>query len=147
MTQRSGDRPESDTDIFPPPLVRFAELFNRHDFWDSHEALEDAWRELDSDFFQGLILFASAFVHVQRGNRHGITAQLDKAEDRLRAHGSNYLGVDVAALLAHAETCREIVRANPDAGRDDWQRLIPFPKIMLDPARVRGDEPEATAAR
>lgn len=147
MTQRPGDTLDPGGDIFPPPLVRFVELFNRQDFWDSHEALEDAWRELDSDFFQGLILFASAFVHAQRGNRHGIGAQLEKAEERLRPYGSSYLGIDLAALLANAQTCREIVLANPNAAGADWRRLIPFPKILLDPSRVRGDEPEARAGR
>lgn len=131
---------------FPAALERFVELFNRGAFWESHEVLEDDWRRLDSDFYQGLILYASAFVHAQRGNRHGILAQLDKAEQRLRPYQREYLGIDVAGIFDHARLCREVVAANPDAARDAWKRLIPFPHLALSAERVGGDEPELKAS-
>ncbi len=52
---------------FPTALEAFVELFNQEAFWESHEVLEGPWRETRSDFYHGLILYASAFVHVQRG--------------------------------------------------------------------------------
>ncbi len=54
---------------FPAPLEAFVELFDQEAFWASHEVLEGSWRETDSDFYHGLILYTSAFVHVRRGNR------------------------------------------------------------------------------
>jgi hypothetical protein len=131
---------------FPPALERFVELFNRGLYWDSHEALEVDWRRLDSDFYQGLILYASAFVHAQRGNRHGIRAQLDKAEERLHPYLPTYMGIDVAEIFTRARICREIVNANPGVERDAWSRLIPFPRLALAAERVRGDEPELEAS-
>lgn len=130
----------------PAELRRFVQLFNREEFWESHEVLEDPWRELGSDFYQGLILYASAFVHAQRGNRHGIIAQLAKAEERLAPYRPAYLGVDVEGIFEHAKRCRQIVRANSDAARTAWETLIPFPQLALSNDRVRGDEPELGAA-
>jgi len=104
--------------------------------------LEGPWRETGSDFYHGLILYASAFVHVQRGNPHGIRAQLAKAERFLREFRPAYLGVDVGPLLSHARVCRKLMGEHPDAPGDRWKEVIPFPKIRLRAEHLRGDEPE-----
>ncbi|HUG41593.1 MAG TPA: DUF309 domain-containing protein, partial [Longimicrobiales bacterium] len=125
-----------------PAFGTFLDLFNRGEFWESHEALEAAWRATGSEFYHALILFASAFVHVRKGNRHGIAAQLGKAEPLFERRRPHYLGIDVDALLAHSAICRHLVAENRDAPDDAWSVLIPIPRIAFDPARVRGDEPE-----
>ena len=128
----------------PPALREFVELVNRGDYWESHEVLEGPWRENRSDFLQGLILYASAFVHAQRGNRHGIRAQLVKAREKLAGYPSAYLGVDVDAIRTHMRRCQAVVEAHPDAEPEEWPDLIPFPALELSLARVRGDEPEGS---
>ncbi len=128
----------------PTPHEAFVELFNQEAFWESHEVLEGPWRETGSDFYHGLILYASAFVHVQRGNPHGIAAQLVKAERFLQEFRPAYLGIDVAPLLSHAGVCRKVVLENPDAPRDRWKEVIRFPKIRLRAEHLMGDEPELT---
>ncbi len=118
-------------------LQTFVRRFNRGEFWESHEVLEIPWRVGHSDFLQGMILFASAFVHVQRGNVHGIEAQLAKATDRLRPYAPAYLGVDVAAVLRAADEARQsVTRGDPP---------VP-PALDLARSRVRGDEPELSTA-
>ncbi len=126
----------------PPPLVRFVALFNDGRHWESHEVLEDLWRERDSDFLQGLILYASAFVHVRRGNRHGIQAQLSKAEKKLAPYGPRYLGVQVEDVLANIRRCQGTLLTHPIAQPEDWPGLIPYPLLKIDARWVRGDEPE-----
>jgi uncharacterized protein len=125
-----------------PAYAQFLVLFNQGRFWDSHEALEPAWRRTGSHFYHALILFASAFVHVQRGNRHGIAAQLGKAQPLLHARKPAYLGLDVDRMVEHSVTCRQLVAENPEAPPEAWPILIPAPRLQYDPARVRGDEPE-----
>ena len=126
---------------FPAPLREFAEQWGRGEFWESHETLEAPWRLGRSPFYQGLILLASAWVHVRRGNPRGVAAQLRKAERRLGAYRPAYLGLDVDALLAHAERLAAAVAADP-ADPGAWERAAPPPPLRLDPARLRGDEPE-----
>lgn len=128
---------------FPESLVRFVECFNRRDFWESHEVLELPWRASRSEFYHGLILYTSGFVHLQRGNAHGIVAQLAKAERALEPFAPSYLGVDVAALLEQARDLRRRVGSEgvelPPGSSD---RPVAFPFIQLDRSRIRGDEPE-----
>ena len=122
----------------PPELLHFLEVFHDGRYWESHEVLEEAWLRSRSDFYQALILYASAFVHRDRRNAHGVRAQLRKALERLERYPDRYLGVDVAGLRAHCRTVRETVGRHPD----DWpERVEPFP-IAVDPAEIRGDEPE-----
>ena len=87
-------------------LTVFVRLFDQGLYWDSHEALEPAWRETRSDFYHGLILLASAYVHRDRGNPHGVGAQLDKAEPLLRRYGPRHMGVNVERLLEQARELR-----------------------------------------
>lgn len=107
------ERSRSD-DTAPPALRRFTELFNGGKYWDSHEALEEAWRENGSEFYHGLILYASAMVHVTRQNPHGVRAQLTKAERVLSPYRPRHLGVDVDAIFDDAA-----------ARMERWDRPIP----------------------
>ena len=139
MNSVSDPRTPADID---PGYARFLDLFNRGAFWDSHEALEVPWREHGSEFYHALILYASAFVHVNRGNRHGIVAQLGKAQPLFESRRPHYLGLDVDAILEHTAVCRHLVAENRDAPEEAWDVLIPSPRLKFDPGRVRGDEPE-----
>ena len=132
-----GDEP-----AVPPGLRDFVRLFNDGAYWESHEVLEDPWRELDSGFYHGLILFASAFVHVERDNPHGIRAQLDKARRALEPFTPHYLGLDVADLVERCSEGRRVVTAREADPPESWAAVVPPPRLALDPGRVRGDEPE-----
>ncbi len=115
----------------PPALTEFVRLFNSGAYWESHEVLEAPWRENRSDFYHGLILLASALVHRQRSNDHGVLAQLDKAEPILRGFRPHYLGIDIDKTLELAAGLR--------AGSDSTGTSL---RLDLDLKLVRGDEPE-----
>lgn len=127
---------------WPGPLVRFVELFNARCYWHAHEALEEVWRAARSDFYHGLILFASAFVHALRGNPRGVIRQLDKVPRYLARYPDAYLGLSVREILEHARQVRdEVARAGMPEG-DPLRAVIPWPVLRLDPARCSGTEPE-----
>ena len=113
----------------PPGLENFVDLFNKGAFWEAHEALEPEWKRTRSDFYHGLILYASAWVHQDRGNAHGIQAQLAKATPLLQEHTPGYLGIDVSGIL--------------DQGRDlAAGRPARIPMIITDLKLFAGNEPE-----
>ena len=122
----------------PGSLRDFLELYGASRFWDSHEALEAAWRESGSDFYQGLILYASAWVHWERRNAHGVRAQLAKTLARLEPYPSAYLGLDVAELRAHCVAVRREVAENPDG----WPGRVEALPLAFATDRLRGDESE-----
>ena len=136
-----------DLQDLPQALHRFLELFNREEYWESHEVLEGPWRDEGSDFYQGLILYASAFVHAQRGNPRGVGAQLEKTERKLGGYRPCYLGIDVDAVLAHSARCRELVERrrdeeDPRSDPSSWLEVVGVPRLELHRRLVRGDEPE-----
>jgi predicted metal-dependent hydrolase len=122
----------------PSALRRFLELYGAARYWDSHEALEEEWRKTGSDFYQGLILYASAWVHWERRNAHGVRAQLRKALERLADYPPTYLGFDVAALREH---CRE-VRREVARNTENWPDHVAALPLSLSLDRLRGDDVE-----
>lgn len=49
-------------------------LFNHHEFFEAHEALETAWRAEPGprrELYRGILLAAVTFLHMQRGNYEG----------------------------------------------------------------------------
>jgi predicted metal-dependent hydrolase len=122
----------------PSALRRFLELYGTARYWDSHEALEGEWRRTGSDFYQALILYASAWVHWKRGNAHGVRAQLKKTLERLADYPTAYLGLDVAALREHCLAVRLEVAQNTD----NWPLRVAALPLLLSPDRLRGDEVE-----
>lgn len=127
---------------YPGAYLRFIQLFNAGKYWESHEVLESPWRENRSRFYRGIIIYASAFVHAQRGNPRGVRKQLLKARRYLEAYRPHYLGIDVDRLLAHAARCLEVVSGDAPPEGPALARAIPFDRLTLDARLVRGDEPE-----
>jgi predicted metal-dependent hydrolase len=102
-----------------PALQHFLVLFNQQKYWEAHEALEAEWRLTGSEFLHGLILYASAWVHVQRGNAHGVLAQLAKAGTALEPYRPTQDGVNVEEILRTARAMRAALE-----GDGDWPRLV-----------------------
>lgn len=127
---------------WPEALTTFIELFNRGEFWESHEVLETPWRICRSDFYQGLIIYASAFVHAQRGNPVGVRKQMAKVPGKLEKYRPHYMGIDVNDILRHGERCTKLVLTRPTLREDALTGAIPYPRLQLRSEFVRGDEPE-----
>lgn len=127
---------------FPREYLQFVRLFNDGKYWESHEVLEGPWRLNRSPFFRGMIIYASAFVHAQRGNPRGVLKQLRKAQRYLERYRPYYMGVDVDRVLAHAGDCLALVTVPDPPQGEALQQAVEFPQLKLDASYVRGDEPE-----
>jgi predicted metal-dependent hydrolase len=81
--------------------------FNRREFFQCHETLEELWkRERRSvrDLYRGILQVAVGCYHLGRGNQRGATFSLDHGLLRLRPFAPGCQGVDVADLIAQAES-------------------------------------------
>jgi uncharacterized protein len=84
------------------PYLRGLELFNRREFFEAHEALEDVWRATvgpERMFLQGLIQVAVAFHHRSRGNLVGARSVLKRAVRNLTAYPEDFGGIHLPRLL------------------------------------------------
>jgi predicted metal-dependent hydrolase len=107
-------------------FLRGIELFNRAEFFDAHEVLEDVWRaapEGEKKFLQGIIQIAVALYHYGNGNSIGACSVLRRAFRNLSRYPEGFGGIQLAGLL-HSVS--------------EWQRAMdvgaavpPPPKIIV----------------
>lgn len=74
------------------------ELFNQERYWESHEALQVAWRKAagaEKEILQGIILSAAALVHLQKDEPDIALSVLGRAQAKLEPHAGHYHGVDL----------------------------------------------------
>ena len=113
-----------------PDLVRRGiEEFNRREFFECHEYLEEAWMEEPRRvrfLYQGILQVGVGFYHLQNGNWRGATGVLRNGIERLREFEPETLGIDVAKLVRESERClRELERLGRDRVREFDTDLLP----------------------
>ncbi len=114
------------TTAMDPLLEKGIHLFNRKEFFECHEVLEEAWtpqRGLRRLFLQSLIHVAVGFYHCQRGNPVGASRQLRKALRKLAAYLPACEGIDTELL--HRQAHEHLTRI--EAG----ELPAEFPEIHL----------------
>jgi predicted metal-dependent hydrolase len=87
-------------------LLRAIEEFNRGQFFECHETLEELWKEESRpvrDLYQGVLQIGVGFYHLKRGNYRGAVLSLGRGVDRLRPLPPVCQGVLVGRMVADAE--------------------------------------------
>jgi len=77
------------------------ELFNSERYWESHEALEYAWRKAagpEKEVLQGVILVAAALVHLQKNEGKVALSIIERANNKLADKDAEYFGIDIENL-------------------------------------------------
>ena len=100
----------------PPELRRAIEQFNRGEFWECHETLEDIWRETPYPFrlfFHAIIKASVGFHHLSAHNRHGARVKLRDGVELLALFQPKWMGVSTDRLLADANEWLSLVEAAP----------------------------------
>ena len=88
-----------------PTLEQGIALFNRREFFDCHEVLEDLWRPLpegdEKTFLQGVLQVAVGYHHLLKGNFIGAKNKLFEGLEKLEATAeSEYRsGIELGAFF------------------------------------------------
>ena len=87
--------------------VRYAgyfELFNRGQYYEAHDVLEDLWlplrKEPNGDFYKGLIQLAGAFVHLQKERLRPSGALLKLARNNLWKFVPDFEQLNLTEVIA-----------------------------------------------
>ena len=110
-----------------PRWSRGVDLFNREEFFDAHEVVEELWNETSGppkEFLKGFIQASVALEHHRRGNPKGFRSVWGTASGYLRRADPSSGGLDVEGLVRDFEEFRARVERGESA---------PFPR-----ARWRG---------
>lgn len=80
----------------------FFECFNRQQFFEAHEVLEDLWLAQrgrpEDHFYKGLIQLAGAFVHIQKQRPGPAGALFRRAASHLGKYRSPYQSLDLVRV-------------------------------------------------
>src|SRR5512133_2622045 len=117
-------------------LLRAFGEFNRGDWFECHETLEDLWIGSEGEircFYQGVLQIAVALHHWRQGNFGGAILLLAGGADYLRQVRPVCQRIEVATLIIEADLCRaELNRL----GAAEMSGLAPefIPHLRLAPA-------------
>ena len=111
----------------PPPtlLLRGIGQFNRGEFFEQHETLEDLWRQETRDvryLYQGILQVGVGMYQIQRQNHHGAVYMMTRGPSYLHPFSPTCQSVDVAGLLGQASRIlKEINKLGPKhLDQFDW---------------------------
>jgi predicted metal-dependent hydrolase len=108
MLRRRLRLPLNDRETLPPLVVSGIEKFNRGEFYECHDDLEDAWRDETRQIrylYQGILQIGVGFHHQRNGNWKGATGLIRNGVERLRDFEPEAMGVDVGKLVRESEGC------------------------------------------
>ncbi len=99
-------------------LLKGIEEFNKREFYESHETLEDYWNTLSGDekeLVQSIIQSAVAYYHFGRGNRVGARKLLLRAVKRAESVAEGTLEIETAPYLETIRNSLKTVEADEGA--------------------------------
>ena len=102
----------------PELVLKGMEEFNKGEFYECHEYLEEAWMQEPGRvrfLYQGILQVGVGFYHLRNGNWRGATGLLRNGTARLKEFEPETLGIDVARLVRECERC---LRELEELGRD-----------------------------
>jgi predicted metal-dependent hydrolase len=109
----------------PDLALKGIEEFNRGEFYECHEYLEEAWMQEPGRvrfLYQGILQVGVGFYHLQNGNWRGATGLLRNGAVRLKEFEPVTLGVDVAKLVRESERCLRELESLGRERIDDFDR-------------------------
>ena len=113
----------------PELALRGIEEFNRGEFYECHEYLEEAWMQEPRRvrfLYQGILQVGVGFYHQHNGNWRGATGLLRNGTQRLKEFEPEILGINVAKLVRECERClEELEELGRDRVREFDRSLIP----------------------
>lgn len=92
----------------PDLVLKGIEEFNRGEFFECHEYLEEAWMQEPRRvrfLYQGILQVGVGFYHLKNGNWRGATGLLRNGTIRLKEFEPDTLGIDIAKLVRESERC------------------------------------------
>jgi uncharacterized protein len=129
------DEPWSCDEIPPPLFYVGLEQFNRGEYFEQHESLEEIW--LDDPrplrrLYQGILKIGVGFYKLRLCNYRGTVNHISGGIAYLQPFGDTCLGVDIARLIREASAVRDqAVALGPD--RLSEFDLSTLPKVHYTP--------------
>ncbi|HET6597058.1 MAG TPA: DUF309 domain-containing protein [Anaerolineales bacterium] len=113
-----------------PQAVQGLRLFNAREYFEAHEALEDAWNAEQGkirDLYRGILQIAVVYLHITRRNYNGAIKVYARSQRWMKEWPDICRGVHVERLRRDAEAAITEVR------RLGMERMAEFDSSLLKP--------------
>jgi predicted metal-dependent hydrolase len=118
----------------PELVLKGIEEFNKGEFYECHEYLEEAWMQEPRRvrfLYQGILQVGVGFYHLGNGNWRGATGLLRNGTIRLKEFEPVTLNIDVARLVRECERClQELEKLGRERVREFDQTKVPRIKFQ-----------------
>jgi predicted metal-dependent hydrolase len=116
-----------------PQFQRGIAEFNREQFFECHDTLEELWMETggrDRLFLQGLIQASVGLYHFFNGNYKGASSQMTKALGKLDGYRPAYAGIDLERFTQQVVASLALAERRLAGNPVDTEDII-IPKIQV----------------
>jgi predicted metal-dependent hydrolase len=113
-----------------PLAARGLQEFNRGEYFEAHETLEEAWMEDDSagrDLYRAILQVAVAYLQIERGNYNGALKMFLRMRQWLDPLPERCRGIDVASLRLAARAAHQALLASGP------ERIAEFDRGLMKP--------------
>lgn len=127
-----------------PQAVEGLRLFNAGEYFEAHEALEDAWNAEKGrvrDLYRGILQIAVVYLHITRGNYNGAVKVYSRSQKWMRDWPDLCRGIHVEELRRDAAAAiNEVMRLGAEKMRE-------FDRSLLKPVRWESGSGKQKQAR
>ncbi|MBI3000844.1 MAG: DUF309 domain-containing protein [Deltaproteobacteria bacterium] len=126
-------------DRFDPRFLKGIEQFNRGEFFECHETLEEIWLEEhgeDREFYQGIIQIAAGYFKWEQGVLIGAIKLWRMGLAKIEVYPPDHLGIELAAFVEGVGKNLAELEATYQAGGDS--PLLEVPVLRLTHGAVSG---------
>ncbi len=113
-----------------PQAAEGLRLFNAGEYFEAHEALENAWnaeRGKVRDLYRGILQIAVVYLHITRANYNGAVKVYDRSRKWLKDWPAVCRGIEVNELRRNAET---VIKEVERLGKE---KIADFDKSLFKP--------------
>jgi len=110
-------------------------LFNRGEYFEAHEALEDAWRAETGevrDLYRGVLQIAVTYLHITRGNFAGAVKVYERSKKWMKNWPDVCQGIPVEKLRQDAEAVMTEVKRLGSGKINQFNRSLLKPIEMAE---------------
>ena len=101
--QKSQGEPKTIEAEIPYQLIEALSLFNRRYYWETHEVLENIWKDANGRnkiFYQAIIQTSAALYHVLNANPQGVLRLASDAKNKLQSFLPEFKTIPLENLIS-----------------------------------------------